>query len=306
MIASREIHAVTGAFGYTGQYIARRLLREECRVRTLTNSAHRAGPLRSEIEAHPLCFDNPQGLENALEGVAVLHNTYWVRFNHRAFTFAEAVRNSLALFDAARRAGVRRIVHISITNPSEASALEYFRGKAVLERGLRESGLTYAILRPAVIFGKEDILINNIAWLLRRLPVFGVFGDGLYRLRPIYVEDLAALAVAQGRNNENVIIDAVGPEAFTYRELVETIGESVARKRPIVSLPPFLAYAAGRIIGAALGDVLITRDEVRGLMAGLLYVDSPPAGLTKLTDWARENAPFLGVRYASELARRIS
>ncbi len=304
-MSTPSIHAVTGAFGYSGKYIARRLLAQGRRVITLTNSTDRANEFGGWIPAYPFHFDRPDELTCSLEGVEVLYNTYWVRFNYPLFRYADAVRNTLVLFDAARRAGVRRIVHISITNPSEDSPLEYFRGKARLERALIESGLSYAILRPTVLFGKEDILINNIAWLLRRLPVFGVFGDGSYKLQPIYVDDLAALAVAQGEAREDVIINAIGPEAFTYRELVETIGRLIGAPRPVIHVPPAVGYWVGQVIGALMGDVMITREEITGLMANLLYVDAPPAGTTKLTEWIAAHADTLGRRYASELARRL-
>ncbi|GMV95041.1 MAG: hypothetical protein AMXMBFR82_48190 [Candidatus Hydrogenedentota bacterium] len=300
----RRTHAVTGAFGYSGKYIARRLLERGVPVITLTNSLNRKNPFGDQVRAFPFHFDRPDELARQLADVYVLYNTYWVRFNHKDFTHADAVENTLSLFDAAKIAGVRRIVHISITNPSEDSPLEYFRDKARLERALVESGIPYAILRPTVLFGKEDILINNIAWILRHVPAFGVFGDGQYRLQPIYVDDLAALAVEQGATSDNAIIDAIGPETFTYRELVRTVGQSIGKDRPIVSVPPALGYSAGWIVGKLVGDVVITRDEIRGLMDGLLYVDSPPAGDTRLTEWAAEYADTLGHRYASELARR--
>ena len=236
--------------------------------------------------------------------MSVLYNTYWVRFNHRLFKHADAVRNTLVLFEAAKKAGVQRIVHVSITNPSEDSPLEYFRGKAVLEKALVASGVSYAILRPAVLFGKEDILINNIAWALRRLPVFGVFGDGQYRLQPIHVDDLASLAVEQGKKRENVVINAIGPESFTYRELVAKIGQLIGKERPIISVPPWFGYAVGWLLGSLVGDVVVTKEEIEGLMADLLYVDAPPAGHTVLTDWIRSHADTLGRSYTSELARR--
>ena len=302
---STEVHAVTGAFGYSGRYIARRLLAAGRRVVTLTNSLHRENPFGEQVRAYRFDFDVPERLVQSLRGVAVLYNTYWVRFNHRSFTHADAVSNTLTLFQAARQAGVKRIVHVSITNPSEDSDLEYFRGKAQLEGALMESGLSYAILRPTVLFGKEDILINNIAWLLRRFPVFGVFGAGRYRLQPIYVDDLAGLAVACGEGDDNLIVDAIGPETFTYRELVGVIGRIIGRRRPIVSVPPALGHGVAVVLGRLLGDVVITRDEIRGLMADLLYVDAPPAGSTRLTAWAERHKASLGARYASELARRV-
>jgi uncharacterized protein YbjT (DUF2867 family) len=303
-ISEAPLHVVTGAFGYSGRYIAARLLDAGVRVRTITNSTERASPLQGRIEAHPFHFDQPDQLANSLRGASVLYNTYWVRFNARDFQHSLAVQNTLTLFRAAKEAGVGRVVHVSITNPSEESALEYFHGKAVLERALTESGMSYAILRPTVLFGEEDILINNIAWLLRHFPVFGVFGTGEYRLQPIYVDDLAELAVRQGRVRANATIDAIGPETFTYRELVRTIGEAIGRPRPIISVPPILGYAVGSLLGLLLGDVIITRPEIEGLMADLLYVSSPPAGSTRLSEWARAHSSTLGVRYSSELARR--
>ena len=234
----------------------------------------------------------------------MLYNTYWVRFNHRTFTHAEAVRNTCTLFDAAKRAGVRRIVHVSITNPDERSPLEYFAGKGRLERALRETGLPHTILRPAVLFGGGDILVNNIAWALRRLPVFAIFGDGRYRLQPICVDDLAALAVAEGAAAGERVVEAIGPETFTFEGLVEAVGAAIGRRRPVVHVSPALGYAACRAIGWCVRDTFLTREEIRGLMDGLLAVDAPPAGTTRLTDWLAGVRDTLGLRYASELARR--
>jgi len=264
-----NLHVVTGAFGYSGKYIAGRLIDAGCRVRTLTNSTGRKNPFGDKIEVRPFNFDDYPRLVESLRGTSVLYNTYWIRFNHRLFKHADAVENTLTMFRAAKEAGVGRIVHISIANPSEDSPLEYFRGKARLERALAESGISHAILRPTVLFGKEDILINNIAWSLRRFPVFPLFGFGRYRIQPIYVDDLAKLAVHQGQSRENRTINAVGPETFTYRELIETIARIIGRRRLIVPT-----------------------------------LDSPPTGETSLRAWATKHAATLGIRYTSELARR--
>jgi NADH dehydrogenase len=240
----------------------------------------------------------------SLDGATVLYNTYWVRFNHADSTHSQAVSNTLALFAAARRAGIRKVVHISITNPSPDSHLPYFSGKARLEAALKASGIGYSILRPTVLFGKEDILINNIAWLLRRFPVFGIFGDGKYQLQPIYVDDLAKLAVQHGQSADSAIVDAIGPETFTYRDLVATIGRAIGRSRPIVGIPPWVGLAVARVLGRLVGDVVITPEEITGLMQGLLTTTSPPAGTVRLTDWLGQHRNSLGGSYASELARR--
>lgn len=304
MYDDRELHVVTGAFGYSGRYIAERLLAAGHRVRTLTNSPDREHTFGDRVEVRSFEGFHPGRLAGSLEGARVLYNTYWVRFNHADFSYSQAIENTRALFAAARRAGVSRAVHVSITNPSEDSPLEYFRGKAILERELKGSGLSYAILRPAVLFGGADILINNIAWALRHLPIFGVFGAGDYCLQPIHVHDFAELAVAQGREPADRIIDAIGPETYSYRELVTALARIIGVRRPIVSVPPQLGYLAAWLLGRFIGDVLLTRDEIEGLMRGLLATDSEAVGRTKLSVWARQNAETLGRRYASELGRR--
>ncbi len=297
--------AVTGAFGYSGRYITKRLLEAGQGVLTLTNSMRRPNPFGERVKALPFHFEEPHKLRDSLRGVHTLVNTYWVRFDHRLFTHGQAVANTRTLFSAAREAGVRRIVHVSITNPDSASDLPYFRGKAELEAALKGLGVSYCILRPTVLFGKEDVQINNIAWSLRHLPVFGVFGSGDYRLQPIYVDDLAKWAAQKVGSGVNEVIEAIGPETFTYRELVVRIRNALGLKRPIVSVPPGLGYWGCRLVALFVGDVVITREEIRGLMENRLCVDAAPLGTTKLTEWIDQHKDTLGRHYTSELARRV-
>jgi NADH dehydrogenase len=296
---------VTGAFGYSGRYIASRLLEAGHKVVTLTNSLRRENPFGEKVQALPFHFEQPELLAKSLEGMDALINTYWVRFDHRLFTYSQAAANTKILFQAAKRAGVRRIVHLSITNPDIHSDLPYFRGKAELESVLASLGVSYCVLRPAVLFGKEDVLVNNIAWSLRHFPVFGVFGAGDYKLQPIYVDDLALAAVEKAAGARDEVLNAIGPETFTYRELVETVGRSLGLKRLVAGVPPGLGYWGCRAVGLLVRDVIITRQEIQGLMEGRLYVDAPPLGATKLTDWIQRHKDTLGRHYTSELARRV-
>jgi NADH dehydrogenase len=298
-----ELAVVTGAFGFTGKHIARRLLDAGIAIRTLTGHPDRSSPLRDSIEIRPLQFTDARRLVSDLAGARVLYNTYWVRFAHGLTTYDSAVDNSLALVRAAQEAGVERIVHVSITNPDETSPLGYFRGKARVERAIRESSLSYAILRPAVLFGDDGILINNIAWMLRRLPLFVVPGSGEYRLQPIFVEDLADLAVTQAVHTDNSITDAIGPETLSFNELVTLVASALNSRARIVHLPPALALTLSRMIGLLRRDVVLTQEEVDGLLADLLVTDGPPTGATKFSEWLRANAASIGLRYQSELAR---
>lgn len=294
--------AVTGAFSYSGKYITRRLLDRGENVITLTGHPSRPDPFDGKVKALPLDFE-PAALRASLKDVDVLVNTYWVRFDHGGNTQPGAVENTRILISAARAAGVERVVHISITNPSADSPLPYFWGKEANEKTVQESGLDFAILRPTVLAGPEDILINNIAYLLRRLPVFGIPGDGRYLLQPVFVEDLAELAVEGVYGRHNYVIDAVGPDIFTFEELVLLIGKKIGARRPLMHLPPKLALAAAQSLSLFLGDVLLTPEELEGLMAGLLVSKEPARCKTHLADWLERNAARLGVKYASELAR---
>ena len=301
----KRAHAITGAFGFTGKYLAQRLLDSGERVVTLTGSANRPDPFGGRVEARPLSFDNAKALAAALADVQVLYNTYWVRFNHDDFSYAQAARNSLILFEAAKKAGVERVVHISITNAEPNSPYEYFSAKGHLEKALQGFGLNHAVLRPAVLFGPEDILINNIAWAVRRFPLLGMAGDGAYRLRPIYVDDLAALMLQQGQERENVSINALGPEEFTYRELLELVAFALGKSPRLVAMNPKILYAFSRFLGLLLDDVLLTRDEIGALSDNLLTVPGAQAtGTVALSAWVREHASELGKVYHAELDRR--
>ena len=298
--------AVTGAFSYSGKYITRRLLDRGEEVLTLTGHPERPDPFNGRVRALPLNFGDESGLVHSLEGAEVLVNTYWVRFDRASNTQPRAVENTRKLVDAARRAGVRRIVHISITNPSAASPLPYFWGKAANEKAVIESGMSYAILRPTVLVGPEDILINNIAYLLRRFPIFALPGDGSYRLQPVYVGDVANMAAEAVCSSDNSIVDAVGPDIFTFKEMVQLIGEKTGARRLLVPVPPFLALLAARMLGFLVGDVLLTREEVDGLMSNLLVSSKPPRGKTRLADWLEANRENVGKHYASELKRHYA
>lgn len=301
--STEQTVVITGAFSYTGKYATRLLLARGYKVRTLTFHPNRKSTFGDQVEAFPYNFNHPDRLLESLRGASTLINTYWVRFPHGSSTFEVAVRNTTTLIDAAKRAGIKRIIHVSITNPSLQSPLGYYRGKAQLEQAVMRSGLSYTILRPTVIFGAEDILINNIAWFVRRFPVFGIPGDGRYHVRPIYAEDMASLIAHAVVSQKSEVIDAVGPETFTFEELVTKIARATGKFPRLLHVPMPVAYAATRLIGWFVGDVILTWEEYRGLMDDLLVTEQPSAGQTRLSLWLTENRQSIGRAYGSEVAR---
>jgi len=298
-----ELDVVTGSFSYTGRHIAEELLARGRSVRTLTRKVDPAHPLVSRIEAAPLVFDDR--LVESLSGADTLYNTYWVRFERGETTFARAVENTRRLFEAARAAGVRRIVHISVANPDPTSPFPYFRGKAETEDALRAMATSHAIVRPTLVFGADDILVNNIAWGLRHVPVFLVPGDGRYEVQPVSVRDAARLCVDAGGRDDDVTLDAAGPDRWTYEGFVRLVARAVGARVWIRRAPSGIALAAAHLAGALLRDVVVTRDELGALEAGLLVSHEPPVGTERFEPWLAGNAGALGRRYSSELARNF-
>jgi nucleoside-diphosphate-sugar epimerase len=292
---------VTGAFGFTGRHITQRLLTAGRSVVTLTGHPDRLSPFGDRVRALPFSFDDPAALRERLQGARTLYNTYWIRFAHGTLTFEQAVRNTATLITAAREADVGRFVHVSIANPADAPQLPYYAGKTRVEELLRVSGLSHAILRPTVLFGDQGLLINNIAWMLRRFPCFVLPGGGEYGIQPVSVDDLADMAIAAGSDDADSVTDAVGPEVYAFRDLVRLLARSVHSRAVIVRLPAALSLLMSRLIGSLVGDVVLTRDELAGLAANLLVSKGPPTCPGHLSHWLREYADRVGRRYVSEV-----
>ena len=300
------LDVVTGAFSYTGGAIARRLLDDGRRVRTLTGHPGRPSPITDRVEVAPYVFSDRAALVRSLEGASTLYNTYWVRFDRAGVSFERAIENSQTLFGAAGEAGIGRIVHVSVTKPTQDSRFPYFRGKALVERALAESGLSHAVVRPTIVFGRGDILMNNLAWLLRRFPVFAIAGDGRYRVRPIHVDDVANLCVEAAGRGDNFTVNAVGPETMTFEQMVRSIRSAVGSRSRIIHVPVKVAKTAAAAVGVVIRDVVITDHELGGLMSELAYADGPPTGQTRFSDWIAAEGPSLGRGYASEVVRHFA
>ncbi len=296
---------VTGAFGYIGRYITRALVERGKEVRTITTHPNKPNPFGPAVKAFPYSFDQQDQLTQTLRGAETLYNTYWIRFPFDGQTFESALANTQTLFQCAKQAGVKRIVHISVTHASIDSDLPYYRGKAIQESMLKESCVPFSIVRPTLVFGKEDILVNNIAWLIRTSPIFPIFGSGLYRVQPVFVEDLAQIAISQPRNAPGSTIDAIGPETFTFQEMVELIAKKLGKNPIFLKVPPSAGIFCGKVIGLFLSDVLLTRNELKGLMAELLTSGQPSNAPTKFSDWLEKNKSTVGSSYSSEVARHF-
>ncbi|HEY8238376.1 MAG TPA: NAD-dependent epimerase/dehydratase family protein [Candidatus Limnocylindrales bacterium] len=295
--------AVTGSFGFTGRALTERLLAAGHDVVTLSRRSGAGDPLATRITVRPLEATKPDELTASLAGVETLFNTYWLRFPRRGQTFEAAVARSAVLLAAAREAGVRRVVHVSVVNATADAETPYVRAKAALESVVRSAGMEWVIVRPTLTYGPGDILINNLAWALRRLPVYGMPGFGRYTVQPVHVDDVARICQEAAGGEPGRVLDAAGPETLEYRQLVALIREAVGSRSLVLPMPGPLVLAAARILGLVVRDVVLTADEIRELTSSLLTSTQPPLGEIRLSDWVRANAQTLGRRWSSELDR---
>ena len=273
-------------------------------MRTLSRVPDPGHPLADRVEFAPLQFGDLRALTDALRGAHTLYNTWWVRFPRGAMTWDDVVVNTRSLVRAAGEAGVRRVVHLSVTNATPDSPLPYYRHKARAEQVVRDSGLAYAIVRPTLVFGPGDILLNNIAWTLRRFPVFLVPGRGDYRVQPVAAEDVADLCVDSARSGgDGGERDAAGPSTYTYERLARLIRAAVGARSRLVPAPARVTVAAAAAVGWIKRDAFVTRSELAGLMDELLVSHAPPGGRRSFEEWLAASAGSLGRRYASEYAR---
>ena len=302
-MADNQLDAITGAFGFTGRALAERLLADGRELVTLSRRSGDGDPLRERLRVKPFDTDRPDRLVAALTSVDTLFNTFWIRFPRGAMTYERAVAQSAVLVAAARDAGVRRVVHVSVVNAAPDGPTPYVRAKAALEAIVRSSGLEWVIVRPTLTYGPGDILINNLAWALRRLPVYGLPGLGHYTVQPVHVDDVTRICAEAGSMDAGQTIDAAGPEILRYRDLVSMVRDAIGSRSIVVPMPPALVLAAARLLGPVVRDVVLTRDEVRELTSSFLTSLQPARGTTRISEWLPANAASLGRAWASELQR---
>jgi NADH dehydrogenase len=299
---------VTGAFGYTGSRIASRLIASGRAVRTMTRRTVIDHPLAGRVATVPYDF-TAAALGDALAGVDTVYVTYWMRFPRGSSTWEQMVDNVAQLADAAADAGVRRLVYISVANARHDASTAYFRAKAAAEDAVRAAAsdsLSVAVVRPTLLYGPADILINNMAWSLRRLPVFGIPGDGEYRVQPVHVDDVADMCIRLADEGGDLTVDAAGPETLTFNELVATVRGAVRSRALAVHLPVPLVLATTRLMGLVVRDIVLTRDEITELMESLLVAgDHATTCPTRFSAWIMAHGRDIGRRWNSELARNF-
>ena len=293
---------VTGAFSYTGAAVARELIDRGWKIHTLTN--RRLPEDAAGITVAPLRFEADH-LAHELDGADLFVNTYWVRLPARGQDFDTAVERSGMLIRAAVGAGVGRLVHVSVSNAAAGRALGYYGGKAKVEEVVRAAGLSYAIVRPTLVVGPNDVLTNNIAWFLRRFPFFLLPRGGRCRLSPVTLDDTARIIADAAERGDDAEMDAAGPDTMTFAEYARSLARACGVRRLFLSAPDILALGLLWVAGCLLRDVVLTREELLGLEQELLFTHAPPLGRESVPDWLMRNGAGLGRSYINDMHRHF-
>lgn len=293
---------VTGAFSYIGSAVAGELRRRGYQTHTLTRRAAPEGV--SDVTVAPLLFEAAH-LERELSGADLFVNTYWIRLPHAGQTFETAVARSKMLLDAAVRARVGRVVHVSVSNAASGRNLGYYRGKADVEHHLRGLPIASAIVRPTLVVGPQDVLTNNIAWFLRRLPFFPMPRRGEYRLQPVTLADAGRIVADAAAEETTIEWDAAGPEIVTFRQYVAHLAAACGVRRWMPAMPNGLTLAGIRCVEPFLADTVLTREELLGLEQELLLSRQPGRGTESALAWLTAHGTELGRDYVNDERRHF-
>lgn len=260
---------VLGGSGFVGAHVCEQLVERGYRVTVPTRDRERAKGLILLPTAEVMTADvhDAATLRHLVSRCDAVVNLVGVLHGGRGKAGFDEAHVGLArkVAEACRKAGVRRLLHMSALNADPKGPSEYLRSKGEAERIVRESGLDFTIFRPSVVFGREDRFLNLFAKLQALLPVM-VLGSPNAKFQPIYVEDVARVYAESLARLESVgkSYDLVGPKVYTLRELVEYAGERAGHRRPIIGLGPRLSYLQAAVMELMPGN-LLTRDNVRSM-----------------------------------------
>ncbi|UPJ52617.1 complex I NDUFA9 subunit family protein [Bradyrhizobium sp. 200] len=258
-------------FGGTG-FLGRRIVRH-LRYREFPGRIASRHPDRGHSQ---LGRDDPQlrfvyadihdewSVADALAGAYAVVNTVSLYVEHGRETFHSVhVESAQRIAAQAHRAGVKRLVHISGIGADAASQSRYIRARGEGELLVRAAFADAHIIRPAVMLGPDDTFLTTILKLLRRLPIYPMFGRGLMRLQPAYVEDVAEaiVRIIQRAETQPMIFECGGPRVYSYEEFVGIVARQ-AGLAPILIPIPFAVWRALAWASEMLPAPLLTRNQV--------------------------------------------
>ena len=264
---------VTGGTGFVGGHVVRALLDAGKPVRCLVRDPGRAGELEglgSELVEGDMT--EPETLRGAVEGVESVVHLVAIRQGKRSEFEAVMSRGTRALLDEARRAGVRRFVHMSALGTTEETKdiVPYYGAKWDMEQAVRGSGLPHVIFRPSFVFAPDGGILPTFRKLAKLTPVTPIAGSGEQRLQPIWAEDLAACFVRALDDDgvTNRTLELGGPDVVSWNTLWERLKQALGVRRPSLHVPMALMRANALVTERLPGNIPLTRDLLKMMEVG--------------------------------------
>jgi NADH dehydrogenase len=264
---------VFGGTGFLGRRVVRHLRERAFSVRIASRNPDRMpiGVDDPQLETVEADIHDERSVAAALAGAYGVVNAVSLYIEHGTEKFHSVhVESAQQLAIQARRAGVQRLVHVSGIGADPGSPSLYIRKRGEGELAVQAAFADATLIRPAVLFGPDDSFLTTILELLRRLPVYPMFGRGRTRLQPADVDDVAeAIArIMQQAETRSMVFEYGGPHVYTYEELLRTVAREAGLKPTLVPLP-FAAWHALAWIAEVLPHPPLTRNQVE-----LMQVDT--------------------------------
>ncbi len=269
--------AITGGTGFIGGNLASLLLREGHEV-VLISRVREAFPAPG-IKSIPIGLSNAETLAGAFDGCDAVVHCAGINRELGKQTYVEVhVEGTRRVLDAAKRAGVRKIVYVSFLRARPNCGSPYHESKFAAEELVREAGLDYTVVKPGVIYGRGDHMLDHLSHAFHTFLVFAFVGLRDQLIRPTAVEDLVRILAAAALRDPRLkrkTVAVVGPETLTLRDAVRRVAGAVGKRPLMFRMPLLFHYAFAWFLERLMRVPLISLAQVRILSEGL--VEAAPA-----------------------------
>lgn len=257
---------LTGATGFVGSHILKRLIDQHIKVRCIVRSISNARILDSKgIDVHKGDVTDMASLNGSCKGVDTVIHLVGIIREGKGITFEKVHYQGTAnILEESKKSGVRKFIHMSALGTRVDAVSRYHKTKWQAEEVVKNSGIDYTIFRPSIICGPEDEFVNMFAKMMRRSPVIPVIGSGNHKMQPIYVEDVVSSFLKTVDNDKTIgkIYELGGPDALTFNDILKTIADVIGRNIMLLHIPTGIMRPVAWLMEQTLHSPHVTREQL--------------------------------------------